>query len=131
MQMIKVFESPLCCNTGVCGTDVDQRLVDFAADAAWLKERGGTVVRANLASDPAAFAADERAKEFMQVAGIEGLPLVVVGGTTVLTGRYPDRTELARYAGLVAHDDLGLIAAGAPRGGTGADGCCAGGGCCA
>ncbi|MHA7860067.1 arsenite efflux transporter metallochaperone ArsD [Tessaracoccus sp. Y36] len=125
MNAIKVFEPPLCCNTGVCGTDVDQTLVDFAADVAWLKERGGAVTRANLASDPAAFAEEEAAKEFMRVAGIDGLPLVVVGGTTVLTGRYPDRSELARFAGVDEHPDLGLTAVTA-----GESGCCGGGGCC-
>ncbi|GAA4892602.1 hypothetical protein GCM10025789_07090 [Tessaracoccus lubricantis] len=125
MNMIKVFEPPLCCNTGVCGTDVDQELVDFAADVAWLKERGGAVSRANLASDPAAFAANATAREFMRVAGIDGLPLVVVEGTTVLTGRYPDRSELARFAGVEERRDLGLTSAGSSAGG-----CCGGSGCC-
>ena len=32
--MISVFEGPLCCNTGVCGTDPDQALVNFTADHA-------------------------------------------------------------------------------------------------
>ncbi|MDN5985069.1 MAG: arsenic metallochaperone ArsD family protein, partial [Propionibacterium sp.] len=27
--MISVFEGPLCCNTGVCGTDPDPALVNF------------------------------------------------------------------------------------------------------
>ena len=32
MPTIHVFEPALCCNTGVCGPDVDQALVDFTAD---------------------------------------------------------------------------------------------------
>ena len=32
---IEVFDPAMCCSTGVCGTDVDQNLVTFAADAAW------------------------------------------------------------------------------------------------
>ena len=31
---IQIFDPALCCASGVCGTDVDQALVSFAADAA-------------------------------------------------------------------------------------------------
>lgn len=39
---------------------------------------------------------------FLSHAGEERLPLVLVEGQVVLTGRYPSRSELARYAGLPA-----------------------------
>lgn len=32
MTKIEIFDPSLCCNTGVCGVDIDQALVDFAAD---------------------------------------------------------------------------------------------------
>ncbi|WOP19726.1 arsenite efflux transporter metallochaperone ArsD [Raineyella sp. LH-20] len=102
MVALKVFEGPLCCNTGVCGPDPEQALVDFTADARWLATQGVEVTRANLAQDPAAFAEDPSARAFVRVAGAEALPLVVVDGITVLTGRYPSRAELARFAGLAA-----------------------------
>ena len=31
MTTIEVFEPALCCNTGVCGPELDQELVDFTA----------------------------------------------------------------------------------------------------
>ncbi|MCW5953361.1 MAG: arsenite efflux transporter metallochaperone ArsD [Propionibacteriaceae bacterium] len=102
--MIKVFEGPLCCNTGVCGPDPAQALVDFTADARWAADQGARVIRANLAQDPAAFAADGLAVAFLRTAGVDALPLVTVDGVTVLTGRYPTRSELARYAGLATAD---------------------------
>lgn len=37
MPHIQIFESALCCSTGVCGVDVDQTLVTFTADVAWIK----------------------------------------------------------------------------------------------
>ena len=101
---IKVFEGPLCCNTGVCGADPAQALVDFTADARWVADQGVPVARANLAQDPAAFAADGLAVAFLKTAGAEGLPLVTMDGVTVLAGRYPTRAELARYAGLSTAD---------------------------
>ena len=119
-RMISVFEGPLCCNTGVCGTDPDQALVNFTADLDWLRRQGVTVQRANLAQDPAAFAGSPVARAFMQVAGADGLPLVVVDGVAVSTNRYPSREELAVFAGLAS-------AAGCCSGdaaGANAPGCC-------
>ena len=100
--MIEVFEGPLCCNTGVCGTGPQQALVDFTADAKWAQSHGATVRRANLAQDPLAFAQSEIARAFVKAAGSDALPLVVADGVTVLTGRYPTRTELARFASIEA-----------------------------
>ena len=87
--MIKGFEGTLGCDTGVCSPDPAQALVDFTADARWAADQGARLTRANLAQDPAAFAADGLAVAFLQAAGVEALPLVTVDGGTVLTGRYP------------------------------------------
>ena len=100
--MIQIFEGPLCCNTGVCGPDPDQALVDFTADLDWLTRQGVSVRRANLAQDPAAFADSAVARAFVQKVGASGLPLIVADDVTVATGRYPSRAELARIAGVEA-----------------------------
>lgn len=34
MSAIQIFDPALCCASGVCGTEVDQALVTFAADLA-------------------------------------------------------------------------------------------------
>ena len=39
-------------------------------------------------------------KGFLQRSGAEALPLVLVDGEVALAGRYPQRAELARWAGL-------------------------------
>ena len=66
----------------------------------WANARGGRVVRHNLANDPLAFAGNETVKAFLQLSGSAGLPLVLADGVTVLTGTYPTRDQLARWAGL-------------------------------
>ena len=38
MKKIEIFDPALCCSTGVCGVDVDQSLVTFAADVDWAKQ---------------------------------------------------------------------------------------------
>ena len=100
MPSVHVYEPALCCNTGVCGEDVDQRLVGFTADLNHLTEQGADIARHNLANDPLAFASQDSVRSFLEVAGSEGLPLTIVDGVTVLTGAYPTRDQLLRYTGL-------------------------------
>ncbi|WP_431958555.1 arsenite efflux transporter metallochaperone ArsD [Nocardia lijiangensis] len=134
MPTVEIFEPALCCNTGVCGPDVDQALVEFSADMDWARGQGAAVARYNLAGDPMAFATNDVARTFLEVAGSEGLPLVVVDGVTALTGRYPTRTQLANWAGLAAVE-ANVEAVVAPPGVrmlglSEAEGCQPGSGCC-
>jgi hypothetical protein len=100
MTTIEIFEPALCCATGVCGEDVDQQLVTFSADMDFIRSNGADIARYNLASEPQAFAANDAAKVFLHLSGSAGLPLVLVDGVTAMTGRYPNRAQLATWAGL-------------------------------
>jgi len=132
MPEIHVFEPALCCNTGVCGPDVDQALVNFTADLNHLMELGANVQRHNLANDPSAFAGSDTVRALLQVAGSDGLPLTLVDGLTVMTGAYPAREQLMRYAGLGAESQGSTVPAGVaelgltekPGGSCGPTGCC-------
>lgn len=127
MSKIEVFEPALCCATGVCGEDVDQQLVTFSADMDFIRSQGGDITRYNLAGEAQAFADNEAARAFLQVAGSAGLPLVLVDGVTAMTGRYPDRAQLMVWAGLQATPagaGLGITATTATTASAG--GCCGG-----
>jgi len=107
MSTIHVYEPAMCCNTGVCGPDPAQELVQFTSDLAALKGLGADITRHNLTNDALAFTQAEPVRAFMQAAGSAGLPLTTVDGAVVLTGRYPSRDELTRYAGLAATTKTG------------------------
>ncbi len=100
MTTIQVFDPALCCSTGVCGVDADQALITFAADVDWAKKNGARIERFNLAQQPLAFADNATVKGFLERSGQEALPLILVNGDIALAGRYPNRTELARWAGV-------------------------------
>lgn len=102
MTNIQIFDPALCCSTGVCGIEVDQALVSFAADVDWAKQNGAQVERFNLAQQPLAFADNPSVRAFLERSGQEALPLILVDGEVALAGRYPNRTELARWAGISA-----------------------------
>ena len=107
MKTLTVFDPAMCCSTGVCGTDIDQVLVDFSADVQWLKQREIQVDRYNLAQQPMSFVQNEKAKAFLEASGAEGLPLLLLDGEMVMAGRYPKRVELARWFGIPL-DKVGL-----------------------
>lgn len=128
MRTIRIYEPALCCNTGVCGPDVDQSLVDFTADLNHLKGLGADIERHNLANDPGAFVASAPVRSYLELVGSAGLPMTVVDGVTVMTGGYLTRAQLLAYTGLGS-------SATAPTGATqlsvvADSGCCSGGGCC-
>lgn len=100
MTTVQVFDPAMCCSTGVCGPDVDPVLPRFAADLEWLAAQGPRVERYNLAQEPRAFAANEAVRAALQEHGNEALPLVLIDGAVASHGRYPDRAELARLAGV-------------------------------
>jgi hypothetical protein len=97
---IQIFDPALCCSTGVCGVETDEALIHFAADADWAKQNGAKIERFKLAQQPTAFADNATVKSFLERSGQEALPLILVDGDIALAGRYPNRAELARWAGL-------------------------------
>ena len=99
MTRLEVFDPPLCCSTGVCGSDVDPELPRFAGDVAWLSRSGVEVVRFNLAQQPEAFARTPVVLDAMKDAD-DALPLLLVNGRITCCGRYPSRQELAAWTGV-------------------------------
>lgn len=102
MKSIQVFDPALCCSSGVCGTDVDQALVNFAADVDWARQQGVQVERFNLAQQPMAFAQAAEVKAALERSGEAALPLTVMDGQVKLSGRYPLRDELKQWLDLGA-----------------------------
>ena len=100
MTRLEVFDPPQCCSTGVCGPSVDTKLVAFAADLHWLANQRVAVERHNLAQEPQAFATNPVVKSALMQSGNECLPLILMNGAIVSQGRYPNRDELARFAGV-------------------------------
>lgn len=119
MKTIQVFDPAMCCSSGVCGVDVDQQLVSFSADVDWAKQNGAKIERFNLAQQPMDFANNKVVRDFLERSGQEALPLILVDGEFALAGRYPNRIELSRWAGIVALTEI------APS-----SGCCSGSKCC-
>jgi hypothetical protein len=123
MKIVQVFDPALCCSSGVCGTDVDQQLVDFSADVDWAKQQGAVIERFNLAQQPMAFAENTAVKALLERSGESALPITLVDGEVAFAGRYPSRDDIARWIGVETAVSEAALASGNSS-------CCSGGRCC-
>ena len=117
-KTIQVFDPAMCCSTGVCGAEVDLKLVQFAADLDRLKSAGVLIQRYNLSQNPGAFVENNLVRATLTEQGEKALPLVLVNGKVAVMGRYPDGNELAKLA------KVKVASASASK-----SGCCSGGTC--
>ncbi len=93
MKQIQVYDPPMCCSTGICGTAIDPDLVNFAAMLSQLGAHEIKIERYNLGQQPMAFAQNPVVKELLQQEGTKALPLIFWDGEVHLKGRYPTKEE--------------------------------------
>lgn len=93
MKTIKVYDPPMCCSTGVCGTEIDPDLVNFLAMLSQLGTQGTKVERYNLSQQPMAFVQNLSVKALLDKDGTKALPLILLDGEVYLKGRYPTVQE--------------------------------------
>lgn len=100
MLKLEVFDPPMCCATGICGNNVDPKLVTFASDLEWLKKQGVDVVRHGLSFEPNEFVKNETVKNTLQSEGNDSLPIVIADNQLAYKGIYPSREQLAKACNL-------------------------------
>ena len=93
MKSLEVFDPAITC--------FDPVLAQFAADLAWVEKYGVKVSRHNLGKEPQAFADNPAVSREME-AGMDRLPVIIVDGRIVSTGKYPSREQLAQKLGIAA-----------------------------
>ena len=125
MKTMQIFEPAMCCSTGLCGVGVDPELLRISTVLETLKKHGITIERFNLNNAPMEFVNNKVVNDFINAKGPDGLPIAVLDGKIVLTGRYPTNAEFTEWLNLPP-DLLGKSAGKSKRNG----GCCCKGGCC-
>ncbi|MDC1287834.1 arsenite efflux transporter metallochaperone ArsD [Gammaproteobacteria bacterium] len=111
MKTLTIYDPAMCCSTGICGAEIDQQLVNFAADLAWLKREGIEVRRINLSQEPALFAEHAQVKSVLENSGVAGLPIILADDEMQSSGQYPERMKLAQMAGVKVADTADLSSA--------------------
>lgn len=90
---LQVYDPPMCCATGICGTSIDPDLINFAAMLAQFTQRGVQVERYNLSQQALAFAQNPAVQEKLRAEGTDCLPLIYCDGLLRMQGRYPTQEE--------------------------------------
>ena len=55
MNNLEIFEAAMCCESGLCGVNVDPELMRLATTINTLKKKGANIKRFNLSSSPKMF----------------------------------------------------------------------------
>lgn len=104
VSKLQVYDPPMCCSSGVCGPNVNPELVRFSSDLDWLRKQGVEVERFNLSSHPGAFARAEAVREALKNEGGDCLPVIVVNGSIISKGIYPQRSDLMKATGIESEE---------------------------
>jgi hypothetical protein len=91
-----IYEPAMCCSTGLCGVGVDPELLRISTVLNTLKKNGVQVQRFNLSNSPQEFVNNKAVNDFINSKGVDGLPVTVLDGEIVLTGRYPTNEEIMK-----------------------------------
>ena len=95
--MIEIYDTPLCCPTGLCGPTVDQALLDINELVLELQANGVKVERYQMSAQPLLFTMNSEVLRLLQSEQMAALPITVVNGEVVKRGAYPTREELQPY----------------------------------
>lgn len=98
--LIKIYDPPMCCSSGVCGPNVNSVLVEFSGALKSLAQHGIGVERWNLSQQPQAFAENSQVKEHLAKLGKDALPFIFINDELKVTGRYPKSEELFALLGI-------------------------------
>lgn len=91
---VEIFDPPMCCPTGMCGPTIDQTLLDLSETILSLQKEGFGVARYQMTSHPQAFLGNAEVMRLVREKQMDALPIVVVRGEVLTSGRYPSLTEI-------------------------------------
>ena len=102
MKKMCIYEPALCCETGLCGVNVDPELLRISTALNTLKNEGVVIERYNLNNAPMEVVKSSIVNQYVNEKGVDGLPVVTVDGEIVLAGRYPANDEILTLLDLPA-----------------------------
>ena len=86
-----VYEGAMCCSTGVCGPEPDQKLIAFSETMKRLQNEYGerlTVMRASLTFNSFIFLAHPEIARLVQENGPSVLPITTINGEIIAGQKY-------------------------------------------
>ncbi|MDZ7671747.1 MAG: arsenite efflux transporter metallochaperone ArsD [Halanaerobiales bacterium] len=96
-MLMEIYDPPMCCSSGLCGPDVDEKLMDVNDLILELKDKGIEVKRYLINQQPNKFMEQKEVAALLQKEGVDILPVTVLDGDIIKQKNYPGRKELEKY----------------------------------
>ena len=101
-KVLKIYDPAMCCPTGVCGTEVDTKLVQLANFLTTLDKEKFEVFRYGLSNEPAQYVANSEVSRILKEEGVDSLPLFFIDEQLVFSKDYPSVPALSSKLGLAS-----------------------------
>ena len=102
MKTLKIYDPAMCCPTGVCGTDVDTKLVQLASFLSSLDKKSFEVFRFGLTTEPAQYVSNKEVSRILNEVGVDELPLFFLDDELIFSKDYPNVPQLSAKLGLAS-----------------------------
>lgn len=96
-KIMKIYDSALCCPTGLCGVNIDPELMRIAVVVETLKRKGIPVERYNLKDNPQVYIDTKVVNECLMKETADVLPIITLDDEVVLTKQYPSNAQIAEW----------------------------------
>lgn len=93
-KKIIIYETAMCCSSGVCGPSPDQSLLDLQDTLEKIKNLGSEVERYSITLNPKKFRENLQVIKLIQEQQLKALPITTLNGNVVKSGGYPTLEEL-------------------------------------
>ena len=93
-----IYESAMCCSSGVCGPNPDKSLIELQDALDKLKDMGAKVERYSITGNPKKFRENPEVVKLIQEHQIKALPITTYNGRVIKIGVYPSLAELKDLA---------------------------------
>jgi len=93
-EKIIIYESAMCCSSGVCGPTPDQALLALQNVLEEIKKMGSEVERYSITQSPKKFRENPQVIRLIQERQLQALPITTFNGNVVKSGSYPTLEEL-------------------------------------
>ena len=91
---IIIYESAMCCSSGVCGPSPDPTLIDLQDILEGITKSGVVVERHSITQNPKKFMENPKVIKLIQEQQLRALPITILNGNVIKVGSYLAREEL-------------------------------------
>jgi hypothetical protein len=93
---IVLYETAMCCSSGVCGPNPDRGLLDLQNVLDEIKKMGSDIERYSITLNPKKFRENPQVIKIIQEQQLKALPITTINGNIVKYGSYPTLEELKK-----------------------------------